>query len=458
MFSACNLSYYFYDLSKPNVLVLGASFEFEPFLELLLKEQVNVLCMDRSPALSVEFINRWDGQLVCLAQDFSDLQKTFDIVRDYAISHIAALPVGRALIIMGKLSDQLGFNSPSFAIIDTMTDKKAFHHFLSEQGLEDYQWSFLDSKACRELRAHFDDLEQKFGYPFIIKPVEGSGSMGAALISDRSDLEEYRLPERFISGGALAETALEGEEFCCAGFIDGESHFHIMTLLGKEVSKPPYRQESAYFSVPREREAAIITQYAELIARRIGLRSSFLTVDAYVTPDDRCFFIDIAPRLTGNNVLLAALYNGNNPLHIFRKVMIDGQNFCCRSNPQPAVIRFFDFEDSHPVVFSGSPVNGSWGSPLPAMDESFNVLTIEAPEKGLEMFTPEERKHIIAFENNLEAGKSYGALHNGGDLARGYIMARGATIEQADALTRRYIEAIRKSSRDQSQHQSVMAG
>ena len=174
MFSACNLSYYFYDQSKPNVLVLGASFEFEPFLELLLKEQVNVLCMDRSPALSVEFINRWDGQLVCLAQDFSDLQKTFDIVRDYAISHIAALPVGRALIIMGKLSDQLGFNSPSFAIIDTMTDKKAFHHFLSEQGLEDYQWSFLDSKACRELRAHFDDLEQKFGYPFIIKPVEGS--------------------------------------------------------------------------------------------------------------------------------------------------------------------------------------------------------------------------------------------------------------------------------------------
>lgn len=67
MFSACNLSYYFYDLSKPNVLVLGASFEFEPFLELLLKEQVNVLCMDRSPALSAEFINRWDGQLVCLA-------------------------------------------------------------------------------------------------------------------------------------------------------------------------------------------------------------------------------------------------------------------------------------------------------------------------------------------------------------------------------------------------------
>ncbi len=37
-------------------------------------------------------------------------------------------------------------------------------------------------------------------------------------------------------------------------------------------------------------------------------------------------------------------------------------------------------------------------------------------------------------------------------------MARGATLEQADALTRRYIEAIRKSSRDQSQHQSVMAG
>lgn len=216
--------------SQPKVLVLGASAEYVPFLDKLMDEGLSVVCFDKNIALPNDYIAQHQDQLTCYPIDFSDTQKVIEIVAKEHISHSIALPVGRALVHLGTINEQCHIAGPSFKAIDTLTDKNKFHEFCSQYKLNDCPYVLLEDCSLEQRKAKLDLIEKTLGYPMIIKPTYGSGSLGAALINNRQELLAYQAPERFINDTLLVEKYIDGTEYNINTFVDDKGGAYFSSL------------------------------------------------------------------------------------------------------------------------------------------------------------------------------------------------------------------------------------
>lgn len=462
--------------TKRKVLVLGASPEIERFYELLLQENLQIICFDRHIGISPEI--QANPNLTCYGIDFSDLEKVKEVISYEGIEFSITVPVGRALIFLGKLNDAFTFNGPSFRAIDTLTDKAALHQYLRSIGLNDHNYLTLPctdlgcsvttaanghsaattaptqssatavaaSGACscisgsatgatagssdaficlpqslQQLHNNVEAIESKIGYPMIVKPCYGSGSLGAQLIRNRDALLAYTLPARFQNDPVLIEECIDTTEYLVNAFIDSNGVCHSLGIYKKQMTPEPYRQEIAYYSDDYTAAFQLIKPYMESVAKGLALSNSFMQADVFVSHDDKVYLVDCSPRLTGNSIIHMQLINGINPISIFRKCVVDGQPFEELPVQRPACMRFFNFENSSTYT----------------RDES-----IREEDYIASLYTPDELAHIAMVQNNLKQGVLVGPMTSGTDCYRGYIIATGTSVEQADELTHRYVKSL----------------
>lgn len=413
--------------NNKKVLILGAALENEPFIRYLLETGFHLVCVDKKPAPFDKTFALYADALKIYAQDFSDNDKLDDIIAKEKIDYTLALPLGRSLVCLGRINDKFGFTGPTFDAIDTLTDKQKFHVFCEKHGLNHCKHMHLSLGSDCTLIQELSHIEDSFTYPFIIKPTFGSGSSGVEIIASQKELLEYRVPARFNGSTVLIEELIEGTEYSCNFVVDNEGMPHCMGIFSKHISRPPYRQESVYFSDDFSKELSLIAPSIKTICNELKLKSCFISSDVIVTKELQPYIIDISPRLAGNSISTLLSYNNNHPLRLFKECIIEG-NTPVINQQKCAVLAFFDFDQE--CVYQGVT------DCLTGKKNTDNTGIAAC-------FDNDEKSHIIELINNLHSGDKLGPMRNGNDVYRGHIVIEHETLSQAYVLIDKYLAALR---------------
>ncbi len=413
--------------SDARILILGVASENIPFIKCLLDQGLRVICTDRTPAPNAAAeLAQYGDAFKCYAIDFSDDSKLDELVSNEHITHTIALPIGRALVCLGRVNDKFGFAGASFHAVDTMTDKHSFHKFCADHGLNHCKYMVIPHPADNSLRGSVETIESSISYPFLVKPALGSGSSGVIIINSRQELLDYRIPERFSSNDLLIEELIEGTEYSCSIIVDSQGNPSCMGLFAKFISKPPYRQETVYFSDDYTDTYKVIEPVIKLLCKKLKLKSCFINSDIIVTEKNEPYIIDISPRLGGNSILDLLTYNGNNPLHLYKRCMLDGLE--PQINVQKvAVMGFFDFD--HEFTYQGvtSLTTGQKSALQADVAQCFNF---------------EEKDLILNLVNNVQQGEQLGPMRAGNDVYRGHLTVKHDSTDCAYEMICRYLDAM----------------
>jgi len=142
--------------------------------------------------------------------------------------------VDQAMELVGRINDFLGLDGTPFAVAHRFHDKLAMRERLREAGLEAvHAQEVKDAAALHEFGA-------RYGYPFVLKPVDGTGSRGVTRIDSPDDIGEvwpraiglrgrgdlafakFYPVDRFV-----AEEFIDGPEYSVESFSFGGSHIAI---------------------------------------------------------------------------------------------------------------------------------------------------------------------------------------------------------------------------------------
>lgn len=136
----------------------------------------------------------------------------------------------------------------------------------------------------------FSDEElAKPRFPLFIKPLDGSSSLGAHKIRDERDLAYYRA----INPDSIVQAFIDGVEYTTDVFVDFHGRPRCCVprrrheVRGGEVSKGQ-----------AIRHEQMMAEHVRLI-ETLGDCRGMMTIQCFLTPDDRIVFIEINPRFGG---------------------------------------------------------------------------------------------------------------------------------------------------------------
>jgi D-alanine-D-alanine ligase len=117
----------------------------------------------------------------------------------------------------------LAYTGPGVAACALCMDKVAAKHEIRAAGLPTPDWAAFNATAFRELGAAdtLDEIEDRLGFPLVIKPASQGSSLGVEFASSREDVpqalvaafsyDDRVLLERYVKGRELAVSMLDGE-------------------------------------------------------------------------------------------------------------------------------------------------------------------------------------------------------------------------------------------------------
>ena len=117
----------------------------------------------------------------------------------------------------------IAFTGPGVAACVRCIDKALAKHEFRAAGIPTPDWFAFNETAFRELGATdaLDHLEERLGYPLVVKPSRGGSSLGVRFAASRAEVPEALvsafsyddrvLIERFVDGRELAVSVLADE-------------------------------------------------------------------------------------------------------------------------------------------------------------------------------------------------------------------------------------------------------
>jgi D-alanine-D-alanine ligase len=118
---------------------------------------------------------------------------------------------------------ELPYTGPGVAACALCMDKVAAKHEMRTAGLPTPDWAAFNATAFRELGAAdtLDEIEQRLGFPLVVKPASQGSSLGVEFASSRDDVpqalvaafsyDDRVLLERYVKGRELAVSVLGSE-------------------------------------------------------------------------------------------------------------------------------------------------------------------------------------------------------------------------------------------------------
>ncbi|HEX8081243.1 MAG TPA: hypothetical protein VF557_13620 [Jatrophihabitans sp.] len=196
-----------------------------------------------------------------------------------------------------QLRELLGLPGQHTASALAFRDKVLMKNHLAGGPVEIPAYSALDSAYTA-----LDFIEQH-GYPVVIKPVSESGSLGANIINDETDLDNYlRHPWRGVS---QIEKFIEGPMFHIDGLvINGEVAFiHAFRYVNDCLA---FRNNDwlAHHSLAAEDPLfeRLVSATRSVLAQLPTPRHTAFHTELWLTPDDRVVFCEIASRTGGGMI------------------------------------------------------------------------------------------------------------------------------------------------------------
>jgi biotin carboxylase len=183
--------------------------------------------------------------------DYTDLAELELAARELHDSHgfTAAVSLTEAgLEGAGWINDRFGLGGTGFAVARLMRDKWAMRRRLAGSGLPTVGAAPLAD------RADIDRFAAQYGYPFIVKPVDGTGSYGVvrvdgphaddavwAMVAARRGHRMDRTSMPFAIGGFMMEEYVDGPEFSVESFSFAGRHV-VVAITEKFVSRDHFTE------------------------------------------------------------------------------------------------------------------------------------------------------------------------------------------------------------------------
>jgi hypothetical protein len=179
-----------------------------------------------SPVLEDKAVARFAG--IYHISSYDSLEELSAIAADLLVR---GARIDRCLSMMeftqyatGYLEQLLGLSDQALPLVFRSRDKRVMKMAALEAGIPVARWYSLPAIG-RDVDHHA--LEAAVGYPMVIKPVAGMGTIATKLVSDRQELDtllnNYVRHPHFPSDHLMAEEYISGEEFYVeAVWRDGE--------------------------------------------------------------------------------------------------------------------------------------------------------------------------------------------------------------------------------------------
>jgi D-alanine-D-alanine ligase len=204
----------------------------------------------------------------------------------------------------------LPFTGPAVAACARCIDKVLAKHELRNAGVPTPDWFAFNETAFRELGAAdaLGDLEQRLGFPLVVKPSRGGSSLGIKFAAGW-----YEVPEALVSAFSydervLLERFVEGRELAVS--VLGEEPLPIVEAIPSEGDR--YDFEARYeigrteFACPAElseADAAAVREAALGAYEALGC-SGFSRVDLILGQDGpQVLEVNAIPGLTDTSLL-----------------------------------------------------------------------------------------------------------------------------------------------------------
>jgi D-alanine-D-alanine ligase len=202
------------------------------------------------------------------------------------------------------------FTGPGVAACVRCTDKVLAKHELRAAGIPTPDWFAFNETAFRELGAGdaLDSLEERLGFPLVVKPSRGGSALGVKFAESRSDVpgalvsafsyDERVLLERFVDGRELAVSVLGGEALPVVEAIPHSGHgydFEARYEIGRTSFVCPAQLG--------EVEARAVTEAALAAYETLGC-AGFSRVDLILGEDGpQVLEVNAIPGLTDTSLL-----------------------------------------------------------------------------------------------------------------------------------------------------------
>ncbi len=282
---------------SPWLCVLGGGRSQLPFVQAAAELGVRTLVFDRdpesparSPATRFEPLSTHDAEgMRSFCETFFRPDRRLRGVLCYS-SH------PRALLAAAGLRDRYKLGGGSEETVRTLTTRTLWKEKLEQDGLSTPYWRRVGEgeDLAPVIRSHG---------PLMVKPAGGSaGSAGVAVAEDPGDGEALRgiLREACShspDGKAMVEAYCRGPEYSVDAFLrDGE--LRQAALSRKYVGAPrrPFLMEGFHLGAVAPETAPRLRRLAVRVARLVGLRRGFLSLDVIHTGEE-LKVVDMGPLL-----------------------------------------------------------------------------------------------------------------------------------------------------------------
>jgi D-alanine-D-alanine ligase len=202
------------------------------------------------------------------------------------------------------------FTGPGVAACTRCMDKVLAKHELREAGVPTADWFAFNETAFRELGAAdiLPALEERLGFPLVIKPSQGGSALGVKLVTEASQVpsalvsafsyDDRVLLERFVDGRELAVSVLGDEPLPIVEAIPGAGDsydFEARYEIGRTSFVCPAELGEA--------EAAAVIEAAIGAYGALGC-SGFSRVDLILSDDGpQVLEVNAIPGLTDTSLL-----------------------------------------------------------------------------------------------------------------------------------------------------------
>lgn len=193
-----------------------------------------------------------------------------------------------------QIRERLGIAGQSLVSALSFRDKYVMKKVASDNGIKVTSFAKIES-TCDLL-----DFIQKNGYPVVVKPLDGMGSVNTKLIYDRQQLKDY--VSKGVMKGSIVESFVEGELYHVNGLVlNGKI---VQCWPCKYISSPLAFAEGAYNGGFLLDEKNVLTNRLNDFTRQI--LQSFPTpenasfhAEIFHTKDDELVLCEIASRTAG---------------------------------------------------------------------------------------------------------------------------------------------------------------
>lgn len=282
---------------SPTLLLIGAG--RRPYREYALRAlaaRYRVVLLDSNPPTWAKAY-----AVGCWAADLRDVVATRGAISAICAEHtvhgvltwdeFAAVPAAR-------LARDLGLPGADPGAVARARSKAALRTALDVLGVPSAAWHFVTQLA------HARAAAVRIGYPVVLKPAAGGGSMGVIRVDRPADLADaFDFTRRFCDGGGmLVEEYLDGPEVSAEVVSTGSRH-QVVAVTTKELGPAPYFEETGHLvdgaADPSHPATVPVAAVATAALKALGIGRGVSHVELRLTGSGPRI-IEVNPRIGGD--------------------------------------------------------------------------------------------------------------------------------------------------------------